>query len=456
MAIDIKSQDARAIRQLIPLATLSKLHFEALCAELTVEESGKGTVLFKKGDDNRDLVYLLSGEICLQADGLLVETISADNIAAQFALGHQNPRQIDAVANTDIHFIRVKRELLDNPPAVYHEESNYLVAEDVRQQPDDWMTHLLSSPVFQRLPAANLQQIILGFKQVRFYREETVLKQGQKNDHYYLIKKGRCLLTRKPSPTAKPIKLAEFHSNDSFGEDSLLSGNPSNFSITALTDLSLLCLDKALFVSLIKEPLLNYVDFSAALQQQKEGATLIDVRLPDEFKPHHVQGSINMPFFSLRMQLKNLDRGKMIIIICADGRLSEAAAFYLIKCNFQASILKGGIKHIPEKILKKTTTNFAITGNTATIPNRPLLMQPPIDAANKPTLTGFDADHETDRGSEIDRLTAENTALKKSNQQLKQQCTQLAAEKKLVEGQLKTMHTRTLELQKKLTDLQSK
>ncbi len=448
MAIDIKSPDGLAVRKLIPLATLSNLHFEALCMEITVEEAGKGAVLFKKGDDDQDLVYLLSGEVFLQAQGLFVEAISAGSVAAQFSLAHQNPRQVDAVANTDIRYVNVKRDLLDNPPTVYYEEeeNNYLVTEVVEQQPDDWMTNILKSPVFQRLPAANLQQILLGFQEVRFHKEEIIVEQGQKDDYYYLIKKGQCLLTRKPTPTAKPIKLAKFRSNDSFGEDSLISGSPSNFSITAITDISLLRLPKEKFITLIKEPLLSYIDFKNALQQQKQGATLIDVRLPDDYQANHVDGSINTPFFSLRMQVKNLDRSKKVIVICADGKLSEAAAFYLIKCNFQALILKGGMKNIPPEEIKKPPAKFDISDVGGNILDHVGSIEPNDQPAADDEFEEDLADYETDISNQLSDLITENEILRQSNQLLTQKYAKLLAEKKLLEQQLKAINGHSAEL----------
>ena len=80
-------------------------------------------------------------------------------------------------------------------------------------------------------------------------------------DYYYLIKNGKCELTRKPPPNAKEIRLAQLATGDTFGEDSLLSDAPRNVTITALTDISLLRLNKQQFVSLIKEPSLTFITY---------------------------------------------------------------------------------------------------------------------------------------------------------------------------------------------------
>jgi CRP-like cAMP-binding protein len=98
--------------------------------------------------------------------------------------------------------------------------------EETQDDPDDWMTALLRSPIFQRLPPTNLQKILMSLEAVHFSKGETILDQGSMGDYYYLIKNGHCELSRKPSPNAKEIKLARLTTGDTFGEDSLLTVVP--------------------------------------------------------------------------------------------------------------------------------------------------------------------------------------------------------------------------------------
>lgn len=221
-----------------------------------------------------------------------------------------------------------------------------MIAEETQDNLDDWMTALLKSPIFQCLPPTKLQKIIMSLQAVDFAEGEVILEQGSEGDYYYLIKNGQCLCTRKSSLNAKEIKLRQLTAGDTFGEDALLSGAPRDLTITALTDMSLLRLDKQQFVSLIKEPSLTFVNYMDMQEAMKNGAILMDVRTPDEYEIRHLDGSINEPFFSLRMQLKTLDREKPFIVVCSDGRISEAAAFLLLKHKIKATVLKGGMASV--------------------------------------------------------------------------------------------------------------
>lgn len=372
MAVDIHSAEGRVIRQLIPLSTLPFTKFEALCAQIKIEDAEEGQFLFKCGDERNDLVYLIDGSVTLQTDLLKIETIKSDSSSARFALAHQIPRKVHAVASSRIRFLRLNADMMKSAQDVpYEEAESFMVVEEVEDN-DDWMTTLLKSPVFRALPPANLQKILIGMQEVRVDAGTVIVNQGEPGDFYYIIKRGQCLVSRKPAPSAKEIKLAQLGDQDTFGEDALISGEPRNVSVSALTDVSLLRLGKEQFLTLIKQPTLKYISYKDAQDLVAKGADLIDVREPDEYKPKHLPFSINLPFFSLRMQLKTLNRQHPIVVVCQNGKMSETAAFILMRHKFNALILSGGIDSISPDELKAPssfpiddgieTSNFRGTG----------------------------------------------------------------------------------------------
>ncbi|MFZ2406644.1 MAG: cyclic nucleotide-binding domain-containing protein [Methylobacter sp.] len=454
MAVDVNSEDGLIIRKLIPLATLPGAQFNALCAGMTVEETQDG-FLFKKGDVTPQLVYLVSGEVTLQAAGLVVDVIAANSDSAKFALAHQIPRKIDAVANGRVRFLRLDTDIVKNsPPLAKKEDSSYMVIDETEGDPDDWMTALLRSPIFQRLPPANLQKILMGLEVVHFKKGETILEQGGIGDYYYLIKNGQCQLTRKPSPNAKEIKLAQLGNGDTFGEDSLLSGAPRNVTITALTDISLLRLDKKQFISLIKEPSLKFVDYAGMQEAVAKGAVLLDVRSQDDYEKHHLDGSINAPFFTLRMQLKTLSHEKPVVVVCQDGKTSEAAAFLLLRNKIEAMILRGGMDILapaapaPGK-LAACAPSPAITPDVAPELEAPLVTDrrhesERVDhsvAAPVPAPVQQSASVSTGvLEDQIRTLRLENEALKNTNQQLNDKCMKLEFDKQHAEKQCRILH----------------
>ncbi|MEN8259145.1 MAG: cyclic nucleotide-binding domain-containing protein [Pseudomonadota bacterium] len=343
MPVDANSKEAESIRRLIPVSTLSLSRFTELCSQIVIEEGSIGTVLFRQGDTKKEFVYLLSGNVTLHAGGMEMDTISGGSDPSRFAIAHQLPRKVNAVASSKIRYLRIDGEFFNKPENTEKNKVSYEVSDIPEEPSGDWMTNLLKSPIFQRLPPANLQKLLMGLEEIKYPSGKIIVQQGDPGDFYYIIKEGCCALTRKPSPNAKEIRLGELRNCDSFGEDSLLSGAPRNVSVTALTDISLLRLDKTRFLTLVKEPVLSYVDYQSTVNTANDKAVFLDVRSNDEFKRRHIDNSINVPFFSLRVQINSLDRSKRYIVVCGDGNASGAAAFLLIRNAFDAVVLDGGI-----------------------------------------------------------------------------------------------------------------
>jgi len=444
MTVDSNSEEGQIIRQLIPLSTMPSSHFEQICHELVVEEAKANTFLFKKNDTDKALIYLIKGSISLQSDNLIVGCIDSGTESSRFALAHQLPRKIDAITLTKVRFLRLDINVLDSLPKITQdqEETSFMAIDEPEEDndidDDDWMTTLLKSPIFSALPAANLQQIIISLEEVTFKKGEFIINQGEQGDFYYLIKKGHCLISRKPSDHAKEIRLAHIRSQDTFGEDSLLSGNPRNVSIRAITNVTLLRLSKDKFISLIKEPSLKFIQHAEITDEINNGAILIDVRAPDEYKSNHLPHTINIPFFSLRVQLKVFDKTRPVIVICKNGKTSEAAAFLLLRNQVQAKIVEGGM----ESILSENNSSVAVfdPGNDDKAVESYIEPVEPKTNVNQENIA-------TDITNNADN------ALELENQQLKQQVKTLQQEKEILEKKFRMLYKQTEKLKSVLDSL---
>jgi CRP-like cAMP-binding protein len=437
MTVDIHSEEARIIRQLIPLSTLPTKRFEHLCKQLHIETAESGQYLFRRGDDNSDLYFLLDGSISLQTESFIIETIRADSDSARFAIAHQIPRKVDAVAKSRIQFLRLNTAMMKSTQETSYQENESTMMVDELEDNDDWMTTLLKSPIFRGLPPANLQKILMSLQEIRFNPGEIIIKQGDPGDYYYIIKKGQALISRKPAPTAKEIKLAQLGDLDTFGEDSLLSGDPRNVTITAMTPMCLLRLGKEQFITLIKQPTLSYIQFEDLHAQLADGAELIDVRGPDEFQKSHLPHSINVPFFSLRMYLKTLSRNHPTIVVCKDGRTSESAAFVLMRHKFKALILKGGIAALTDDQLKAAPALFKIDESLGSSQFFEQSSEPPTTSSMEPVTQSQSV--ALDLRLVLQQLKAKCAALEAEKMTLELKCSSLARQLNATKSELEKL-----------------
>ncbi len=432
MAVHINSEEHRILRKLVPLTIFPSAAFKELCTNITVEQVQDG-VIFKKGDTNTDLVYLLDGSVTLQADGLVVEVITSESESAKFALAHQLPRKIDAVANGVVRIVRLDAAIVNNPPpAIYQEDQSYTITEESDEASDDWMTTLLRLPLFQSLPPSSLQKILMTLKTTHFAKGDVIVDSGSVVDHFYVITKGQCLLSRLSLADAGKIRLG---AGESFGEEYLITDYPAQETITALSDVSLIQLEKKQFLTLIKAPMEKFVEHGGLPNAIGNGAVLLDVRPHQHYESRHLDDSVNIPLLSLRMRIEECPSDKQIIVVCADGKASEAGAFLLLKDGFNAFVLKGGLGIDAPDMVAEITPH---------VEN----LQAPPDAEqaiteNDPEVSAFAIE------AQLEALKAENERLTQCNHHLEEKAAKLQAEKEQAEEQCQLL-TQQLERLKEI------
>jgi CRP-like cAMP-binding protein len=337
--------DLGLLRNFSPLDGLKKENLSALARKTTLRDLGAGRYLFREGDSDKRTFYLVRGQVELRSREQLVATISAGSVEARNPLAPGLPRRFSARTATDIEYISIDSDLLD-VLLTWDQTGSYEVTELSGENPvdtGDWMTTLLQTKAFHRIPPANLQAIFMRLQRVNYKAGDVVIKQGAEGDYFYVITSGRCLVTRETPLNREGIKLAELGPADTFGEEALISESKRNATVTMLSDGALMRLGKQDFNTLLNEPMLQWLDFNEAQQLVAEGAKWLDVRLPSEYESFHIDGATNIPLYFIRLKLKQLDPGGRYVVVCDTGRRSSAAAFILSERGFDAYVLRGGL-----------------------------------------------------------------------------------------------------------------
>lgn len=91
----------------------------------------------------------------------------------------------------------------------------------------------------------------------------------------------------------------------------------------------------------------NKTDFQELL---KNGAQIIDVRTPAEYRVGHISGSVNIPLHSLENEISKINKNKAVITCCASGIRSGAAKNILKNKGFQEVYNGGGWNKLNAKI----------------------------------------------------------------------------------------------------------
>ncbi|MGD8629350.1 MAG: cyclic nucleotide-binding domain-containing protein [Gammaproteobacteria bacterium] len=340
------------LRDLIPLNGLTEDRYREITGSLAIEDISAGSYLFGEGDRDNKSIYLLDGVInFIDANGRVTGVVSAGTTPARYPIANQQPRITTARAASKAVIASIDSTLLDVMLTLDQSQESGPVKTST-DSGKDWLTRMLQSEAFIKLTPTDIQKLLQKLQSVPVKEGEVVIQQGDSGDYFYIIREGRCSVTRLASGKGWDIPLAELSDGDCFGEEALVSDNPRNATITMLTDGTLMRLSKQDFVELLKKPLLHYIDYDLAMESVREGDIWLDVRLQEEHANYAFDGSINVPLAMIRDKAPILVPGKKYIVYCDTGRRSAAAAFLLSQRGLDVSVLEGGLnKGVPSDIL---------------------------------------------------------------------------------------------------------
>ncbi len=339
----------RDLARFSPLASLGPDNLKELSAKARYMSLAAGRHLFRDGQRGDARLFLVKGTVELHGASGIEQTVEGDSEAARNALDVIGPGARAARARTDVVALAVDRDLLDLM-LTWDQTGSYRVEElaDAGEEDDgDWMTRLLQTESFRRIPPAHIQAIFMRMEPVTCKAGDIVIRQDEPGDYFYIIRDGRCLVTRATKAKPDGIRLAELGTGDSFGEEALIADRARNATVTMLSSGTLMRLSREDFNALLTEPLIERVDFESAAARIEERAGWIDVRLPDEFGNGHIESATNVPLFVLRMKAQRLDPARTWILYCDTGRRSSAAAFILSERGFDVRVLKKGLAGVP-------------------------------------------------------------------------------------------------------------
>ncbi len=375
MATARKQIDDALLQNLIPLGDFSRPALEQLLRNAKEHILPAGHTLFERGDAARTTIYLLEGDIALTSPLSAEERVRADTETARYPLAHHLPRTVTARALTRVRLLIINADISD---LLNHAAPENAEAAD--RSGGVWKTRWLQSPLFRHMPHANIEVLLRRMEEIQTQAGQVIIHQDGIADCYYVIKKGRCSVSRRPAPRARDVKLAELREGQGFGEEALITDATRNASITMIEDGTLLRLSKEDFIDLLANPLLRHMPFEEAMA--RPNTVLVDVRSQEEFETDGLIGSLNMPMPVLRLKANRFDPRQSYVVYSNTGNFSTAAAFLLLQQGLDAYVLKGGLNSVPRHRMKRVIHHYREAGDTAR-----------ADHEERSVLTFPDGDH---------------------------------------------------------------
>ncbi len=326
----MESQDIDLIKKLAPFGGMTDAELNDALESLSIVEYSEGKMIFKRDEETQSAYWLLTGAVDLLDEKFEAKNRKAGDDAARFPIDNNDPHRLTAITTETSRLLTAPRTLVDG---ISKQKA------DDREEEDgvDWMSALLSSPLFEFIPPTNIQTLFSKFEERKYDAGDIVITQGEPGDFFYVIQAGKVKVER--SVGDKTQIQAELNPGDNFGQDALISDIPRNATVTMLTRGTLMRLSAPDFESLLMKPVIETVTEAEVAEMVAAGdpkTYILDVRNPKEVEANKRAGAVNVPLLLLRKNLPKLKPEAIYITACDGSRRAALAAYILNEKGFTA------------------------------------------------------------------------------------------------------------------------
>ena len=307
-------------------------------------EMHEGEIFQVRGGKGNDYLFVVEGSMELITAGTIRSVVGPDDTRKKPLVLPKAPSTSTVLARSDTIICHADRDMLDDLIAwdeVVH------VAEDTDSELFARLDKVRNSLVFKRLPMECVETAFSRMTTEDVKSGETVIKQGEDGDAYYVITEGSADVFQMGLYDDEPKVVATLGEGDAFGDEALVSGGKRNETVVTTSDTKLLVLQKSDFDELIGGQLVKSVNPKIAKTMVETGYEFIDVRYAEEFDEHHIPGCTLIPLYEVKDRMPELPANKKFITYCHSGSRSAIAAMILSQNKLDVQTLEGGIRDWP-------------------------------------------------------------------------------------------------------------
>lgn len=240
--------------KLMPIPLLSSLPpatFSEVVSAVKLLRAGPGAAVVAQGSEGRSFYIVGRGELGVQRSGpdgttLPLANLHDGSIFGEMALLSPDPRSASVVTQTDSDLLEFDHEAL-SAMATDKEVLGGALATFARERllQNTMATCGLFTPLDQR----QRRDLMRRFVSTEVPAGTVVIREGKPGTGLFVVLRGQVAVT-KEGPTG-PQPLAVLGPAETFGEISLLNGEPTTATVTANEPASLLFLERSYFLRLV-------------------------------------------------------------------------------------------------------------------------------------------------------------------------------------------------------------
>jgi len=128
---------------------------------------------------------------------------------------------------------------------------DYIVLSSTISKREKHMHFLASVPILSSMDSEELFKICDALRQETFVAGQFIVRQSEIGNKFFILESGACVATKSYVPGQLPTEISRFGPGDYFGEVSLLHNEPRDANVIALTDTTVVSLDRKSFKRLL-------------------------------------------------------------------------------------------------------------------------------------------------------------------------------------------------------------
>ena len=338
-----------SLKQFYPMTSFNDKELKYINARARLNQMHKRELLFREGDNDNDVVYLIQGQIKLTAATGEEFILDAESSQSQYPIANLKPRRFSATVHSENASIaRIPADVIQK--FISKDNSNATIEKnEIRHHAEskifdsDWMMAMVKTPLLRQLPSKLIEKLFMAMEEIKVKAGDTIVSQGEDGDYFYMIKKGTCLVSRHNG--SKEIALAELNPTESFSEEALLTDTKRNATIRMMTNGRLMRINKLNFVRFLCNHIINWLDPDQVNGILNQGAIKVDLT-ENAWLNAEIEDAIKIPPYMLRNQMKKLSRQNIYLLLCDDDNSNALASFLMSMRGIKSYVLRGGAESL--------------------------------------------------------------------------------------------------------------
>ncbi|GAA4811291.1 hypothetical protein GCM10011365_18460 [Marinicella pacifica] len=335
---------AEQLKDYFPFNKINPDFYSLLLSHCETFEARKDDTLTKPGQPLNQTLYLTRGVVYITTESGREKTLKSKSLSAKYPIidAQKSAGARIVAASKEITGFAINARLLEHFQVWDRCHNDAALDSPLRNHKDyQWVTGLLNSRTVQMIPQGNVAELFSVLERTEVRQGDELMSEGEAGDYCYIIAEGEAGVFKCRSEGEQQV--ATLSNGDLFGESALVANEPRDASVRMLSDGVLMRLSGEAFRKLLKAHVVRWITAERALQKIADGATLIDVREPDEHQQLGIKGSLNIPLPELRQRSKQLNPETVLITGSNMGSRCAAAAYTLAQTGFDVYALQGGI-----------------------------------------------------------------------------------------------------------------